>query len=146
MLNLKPLILLLFLILPVNLWPKGGPVIVVNEVDKVISINEEMAKRIFTLKEERWPDGDVIKVFIHPIDSVEHRIFLEDRLNMSVYQYKTQIDKPVYGAKPFNLSEVSTEAKMVAAILKTKGGVGYINGVIIKHGASVVVVDDVLQN
>lgn len=118
----------------------------VHDQEKVILINDEMAKRIFTLKEERWPDGELIKVFIHPVESIQHRVFVEDRLKMPLSRYRAMIEVPIYGAKTLNLIEVTTEEKMVASVLKTKGGVGYLNGVIIKNGATVIVVDDVLSN
>lgn len=112
----------------------------INLADTLI-MNRIEVQRIFTRKEVRWNNGDDIIVFIKPMDSIEHRAFLANVLNMTLYKYQKSLDAVVYTAKALPVIEVSNDDKMRMAIHSHPGAIGYINYELIMNEKTVKVVD-----
>lgn len=96
-------------------------------LDSNVNMRRTTVQRIFTLKDTRWSNGDVITVFTKPINSIEHKIFVTRVLNMSLYRYSQSILSATTTAKAIPVTEVADDQKMLLAIQTHPGSIGYIN-------------------
>jgi len=83
--------------------------------------------RIFTRKDNRWKDGHKITVFIKGQDSLEHRIFVMDILQLTPYKYHSIVDSVVYSGETTPPIEVATDSEMIDTLSKTPYSIGYLN-------------------
>jgi ABC-type phosphate transport system substrate-binding protein len=112
-----------------------------NNFSNVLIMNRLAVQRIFTRKDTHWENGDNITVFIKPMDSIEHRAFVTDILNMTLYKYQKSLDTYTYTAKATSVHEVTNDDKMKIAIQTHPGSIGYINYELIMNEKIIKVVD-----
>lgn len=94
-----------------------------------------MVSYVFTRRITRWETGEHIKVFTKPVNSIEHRAFLNQWLDMTISRYKRELDRQLYAGKTTNIKEVSSDEEMIIMVLNTPASIGYLNyGNIIMHG------------
>jgi ABC-type phosphate transport system substrate-binding protein len=91
-------------------------------------------QRIFTLKDTRWSNGDAITVFTKPVSSIEHKIFVTQVLNMSMYRYTQSMVSATSTARAIPVTEVPNDQKMLIAIQSHPGSIGYVNYELILNG------------
>jgi len=83
-------------------------------------------RRIFTMRQTQWSDGQRITVFVLPRHHVLHLQFSKERLEMYPYQLDRIWNKLTYsglGVAPFM---VTSPAALIDAVRKTPGAIGYI--------------------
>lgn len=81
---------------------------------------------IFTRKQKTWNTGENIIVYIKPINSIEHSIFLSEWLGVSRYRYKKILNKQLYSGKSNGVKEVTSDEEMLIAITTTPYSIGYL--------------------
>jgi len=113
--------------------------------DKVVLTNRLAVQRIFTRKDTRWSDGSEIKVFIKPINSIEHSNFLISVLGISTFSYKRHLESQTYAGRTTSVMEVDSDEIMALKISQIPGSIGYINYAIIINNRDIVVIsgDDI---
>lgn len=99
-------------------------------------------QRIFTKKETRWSNGDNIIVFIKPMDSIEHKMFVSNILNMTLYKYQKILDESIYTAKSLPLTEVNNDIQMSTNIQNHPGAIGYINYNLLYGTKTIIICDE----
>jgi hypothetical protein len=88
---------------------------------------------IFTRKQLFWPNGYKTVVFTKPLDSIEHKLFTINVLNLTPYRYKTILDGVVYSGNNSTIIEVASDNEMVLKLSSTPYSIGYINNLVMVH-------------
>ncbi len=81
---------------------------------------------IYSMRQQNWPDGTAIRVFVLPAKSPVHQSFSKEKLQMFPYQLDRIWQKITYsglGAAPVVLTSEQQMRDMVAT---TEGAIGYI--------------------
>lgn len=112
------------------------------DLEKTLFLDRITVQRIFTRRETHWSNGDNIIVFIKPMDSLEHRHFVTEVLNMTLYRYQKSLESYTYTAKALPVTEVPTDQKMLNAIHTHPGAIGYVNYEIVINDKIIHICDD----
>lgn len=123
---MRRLILILFILLPLNLL--AAPPVAIKNIDPKIShMTREEAYAIYSLRTRYWVDGTRIKVFmLDPDSSSIHISFIKDTLGMNPGTFKQDIvSYSNLGLGYYKI--VSSEYEMLRMISKTPGSVGYVS-------------------
>lgn len=121
------LVLFLIMIPPSLSMSDDGPSVVVDRHVELTSIEQSELIRIFTRKKVFWPSGQKISVFIKPQNSLEHKIFSINILNLSPYKYKSLTDSIVYSGNNNPPTEIDSDEQMLSMLSKTPNSIGYVN-------------------
>lgn len=95
-----------------------------NDADMQLAFDKLLP--IFTKKQKYWTNGEPITVYIKPINSIEHMIFITEWLGISKYRYKKMLKKQIYSGKSNSVKEVMSDEEMVQAVLDTPYSIGYL--------------------
>lgn len=87
------------------------------------------ARAIFGMRQVKWPDGGLIRVFVLSDNHVLHAAVCKERLNLFPYQLRQSWDRLVYSGMAQAPEEVATEAELIARVAATPGAIGYANRV-----------------
>jgi len=121
----------IFLLLLFALWPiqlhSAEPTVVAEKQTTPSVISHQQLVRIFTRRELFWSSGRKITVFIKPQNSIEHKIFTINVLNLSPYKYKNLTESIVYSGLNNPPIEITTDAQMLDALSRTPNSIGYVN-------------------
>ena len=119
-------ILFLLIILPTISY-SIEPAIVGNAEIKEIEIDKYELINIFTRKQLFWNNGQRIVVFIKPLNSIEHKIFITDVLNLTPFTFKQKLDEILYAGKNSPAQEIPSDEMMLIKIESTPYSIGYVN-------------------
>lgn len=103
------------------------PQVIANSTIPYDTVSRTELVNIFTRKKLFWEDGHRITVFIKPMNSVEHKIFTIDILNMTPYSYKSMADSIIWSGKNTAPREIASDDEMILQLSRTPYSVGYIN-------------------
>ena len=127
---------------PLNSAANDPTIIFSNyDTDNTIFMNRLAIQRIFTRKDTRWENGKNILVYIKPIDSIEHRIFVANVLNMTLYRYQKSLETYTYTARALPVTEVNSDDKMRVAVNSHPGAIGYINYELVVNEKTIKIID-----
>ncbi len=90
------------------------------------SLNRSEAGLLFSLRAQRWADGQDVKVFVLPDDNKIHSGFLKKVLGLFPYQLRRVWDRQVFSGTGQAPITVSSEAEMIDRVSSTRGAIGYI--------------------
>jgi ABC-type phosphate transport system substrate-binding protein len=139
-------ILLSLVVYPTHADDEGATIVFSNyNIGSNIRMRRITVQRIFTLKDTRWSNGDAITVFTKPLDSIEHKIFVTQVLNMSVYRYTQSILSATNTARAVPVTEVTNDQKMLIAIQSHPGSIGYVNYELLLNGKIIHICDEDLK-
>jgi len=82
-------------------------------------------KAIFTRKRMFWGNGERIHVFIKPVNSIEHRLFLTQWLGITTYRYKKLLKVQLYSGRNSGVQIVNSDQQMMVSLLQTPYAIGY---------------------
>ncbi len=89
-------------------------------------LSKQSLRRIFIMRQTKWPVGSPIKVFVMEQDSDSHQAFCKSMLGLFPYQLERQWNKLVYsglGEAPY---VVDSDQAMIDQIAATPGAIGYV--------------------
>lgn len=89
-------------------------------------LNASQLRRIFTMRQSTWPDGQPVRVFVMDTRSDLHQQFCKSVLKMFPYQVERTWNKLAYsglGDKPLT---VTNEMQMIEAVKNSPGAIGYV--------------------
>lgn len=115
--------LVLFLLLPMA--SAGAVEIIANKDVAVDRLSVANARAIFGMRQVKWPDGSLIRVFVLPDAHPAHGALCKERLNIYPYQLRQSWDRLVYSGMAQAPTEVASEAEMIARVAATPGAIGY---------------------
>lgn len=138
----KTLIIIFLLMLP-NAGINAGSDIILrfDNPDKMLLMNRLAAQMLFTRKMTRWSDGQEVKIFVKPVNSIEHKEFIRSVLGMTPYNFQRQLESQTYAGRATSVNEVPTDEAMAMKITQTPGSLGYINYGIITSNKIVYIID-----
>jgi ABC-type phosphate transport system substrate-binding protein len=90
------------------------------------SLSKKSLRRIFIMRQTKWPVGDPIKVFVMEKNSDVHRTFCQSVLGFFPYQLERQWNKLVYSGLGDAPYVVSDDQEMIERIAATPGAIGYV--------------------
>lgn len=102
-----------------------------NQTVSEVNLDHHDLVNIFTRKKVHWADGHKITVFIKDSESIEHKMFIMDVLNLTPYKYKTLVDTVVYSGENTPAIELSNDADMMRRLYNTPYSIGYFNYTIV---------------
>lgn len=105
-------------------------------------MNRAAVQRIFTRKDVRWSNGKSIIVYTKPIDSVEHKAFVANTLNMSLYRFQRELESSTYSAKAIPLNVVDNDYTMMREVKTHEGAIGYVNYRLVLHNKKIILIDE----
>jgi ABC-type phosphate transport system substrate-binding protein len=137
---LKILMLSMLSIIPVHTSFSDVQVVIPSEYNALLR-NKLMVSYIFTRKVVKWETGEKITVFTKPLDSIEHRYFLNQWLNMTSGKYRRELEGQTYSGRATGVKEVSTDEEMMVMVMNTPASIGYLNYGVILHDKSVKIIN-----
>lgn len=105
----------------------ADPSVISNRFSPDTTIAHRDIVNIFTRKKIYWSDGHKITVFTKISDSIEHKIFIMNILNITPYRYKTMLNTITYGGENTPAIELSSDQEMMSKLSNMPFSVGYIN-------------------
>jgi hypothetical protein len=101
--------------------------VIVHKDVLVSQIGLASARAIFGMRQVKWPDGSLIRVFVlgdqHPL----HVALCKEELNIYPYQLRQSWDRLVYSGMAQAPRQVESEEEMAALVAATPGAIGYVN-------------------
>lgn len=107
----------------------GAVEIIASKALAVSQLSVANARAIFGMRQVKWPDGSLIRVFVLPDNHPVHAAFCKERLNLYPYQMRQSWDRLVYSGMAQAPEEVASEAEMIARVAATPGAIGYVSRV-----------------
>ena len=117
--------LLLLLLLPA--WSAVAVEVIVNKTVPVSTLSVANARAIFGMRQVKWPDGSLIRVFVLPDTNPVHGALCKERLNIYPYQLRQSWDRLVFSGMAQAPTEVASEDEMVTRVASTPGAIGYVS-------------------
>ena len=103
----------------------GAVEIIVNKAVGASLLSVANARAIFGMRQVKWPDGTLIRVFVLPDTHPLHGALCKERLNIYPYQLRQSWDRLVYSGMAQAPVEVATESELIARVASTPGAIGY---------------------
>lgn len=101
--------------------------VIVNVSVKDTTLTTSQLKRIYTMRQLRWSDQSVIKVFVLPSQHELHRRFTKERLQIFPYQLNRIWHKLTYSGLGVAPTIVKSPEELFTAVSLTPGAIGYID-------------------
>ncbi len=115
-------------VLLLTCWPVLSAMAVEVIANKGVPVSElsvANARAIFGMRQVKWPDGALIRVFVLPDTHALHGALCKERLNIYPYQLRQSWDRLVYSGMAQAPTEVGSEAELIARVAATPGAIGY---------------------
>lgn len=119
-------LLLLILISHAVVAQEQRVIVIANVSVTTTELNSNQLRKIFSMRQTTWPDGQQITVFVLPAKSKAHTKLCKDILKMFPYQIERLWNKLAYSGLGEAPIEVDSPEDMKSKIENTPGAVGYI--------------------
>lgn len=83
-------------------------------------------RSIYSMRQQNWPDGTAVRVFVLPAKSVVHQSFAKEKLQMFPYQLDRIWQKITYSGLGSAPVVLNSEQQMRDMVANTEGAIGYI--------------------
>jgi hypothetical protein len=103
--------------------------LIVNYSVSVQSLQLNVARSLFGMRQLTWPDGKPVRVFVLSQQNALHAAFCKEVLNVYPYQLQQSWNRLVYSGTGQAPTEVATEQDMIEQVAANPGAIGYINTV-----------------
>lgn len=90
------------------------------------SLSSNSLRAIFGMRQQVWPDGTPIRVFVLADDSPLHNTFAKEKLNAFPYQLRQAWDRLVFSGTGQAPIRVSSSEEMFDRVASTPGAIGYL--------------------
>ena len=95
----------------------------------VAEVSVRELRAIYTLRLERWSNGETIQVFVLPQRSAAHQQFCKNILEVLPHQLQAVWYRLAYSGMGRAPTEVGTEQEMIERVRRTPGAIGYVENV-----------------
>lgn len=106
--------------------PTEQIIVAVNASVPVKQLSPSQLRRIFTMRQNQWPNGESITVFVLSNNNPYHQLFSKTMLSLFPYQLDRLWDKLMYSGQGERPIEVKDMTEMQLQISNTPGSIGYI--------------------
>jgi ABC-type phosphate transport system substrate-binding protein len=100
--------------------------VIVNPSVTEPNLTTSQLRRIYTMRQTQWADGQRITVFVLPRHHLLHLEFSKERLEMYPYQLDRIWNKLTYSGLGVAPIVVISPAALIDAVIKTPGSIGYV--------------------
>jgi hypothetical protein len=100
--------------------------VVVNTSVTTRSLPVNSVRAIFGMRQQAWPDGTPIKVFVLADDAPLHDSFCKEKLSAFPYQLRQAWDRLVFSGTGQAPIRVSSSEEMFSRVASTPGAIGYL--------------------
>ncbi|MCX7183871.1 MAG: hypothetical protein NTW90_01300 [Nitrosospira sp.] len=100
--------------------------VVVNANVTARSLPSNSLRAIFGMRQQTWPDGTAIKVFVLADDAPLHSSFCKEKLSAFPYQLRQAWDRMVFSGTGQAPTRVSSSEEMFDKVASTPGAIGYL--------------------
>ena len=116
------------LIVLVSLLPKplGAVELVVHRNVAIEELNVNVARLLFTMRLQNWPDGMRVRVFVFDRAKSVHREFAKQALDLYPRQLQRVWDRNLFSGSGAVPSTVESPEEMLTRIKETPGAIGYL--------------------
>ncbi|WP_438865517.1 substrate-binding domain-containing protein [Neptunicella sp.] len=114
--------------LPSISQPSNQVFVGVNPSVSVKQLSIAQLRRIFTMRQNNWPNGDPITVFVLNTNNSYHQYFTKSVLDLFPYQLERLWNKLVYSGQGERPIMVSDMLEMQQRVANTPGAIGYFSG------------------
>jgi ABC-type phosphate transport system substrate-binding protein len=81
---------------------------------------------IYSMRQQNWPNGTAVRVFVLPAKSALHQSFAKEKLQMFPYQLDRIWQKITYSGLGTAPVVLTSEQQMREMVATTEGAIGYI--------------------
>lgn len=123
---LRMLLITSFLLL-LSLSARASEVtILVNPSVKSVELNTGQLRRIFSMRQTTWTDGQPIRVFVFDSDADAHQALCKQVLQMFPYQIERLWEKLAYSGLGDYPTKVNSRKEMIENLRRYPGSIGYV--------------------
>lgn len=115
-------------------------VVVANPSVEKLQISKKQLRRIFSMRQSSWSNGQPIQVFVLQSESAVHLAFCKQNLSMFPYQLERMWNKFAYSGLGVKPVVVNSESKMLEMVAQTEGSIGYVGSQTMPDGVSTMIV------
>ena len=115
-----------------------GVQVITNKSVNVKQITSAQLRRIYSMRQSRWPDNKPIVVFVLPSQHPLHKIFTQEKLKTFPYKLERIWSKLTFSGLGVAPKVVKNQVELLEAVRNTPGAVGYIENVSKDDGVHVV--------
>lgn len=101
--------------------------VVVHPAVAADQLSTAQLRAIFSMRQNRWPDGSAIRVFVLASDDVTHLNFSRQRLQMFPYQLDAIWNRQRFSGIGSFPTQLASEHEMQQALQETEGAIGYLS-------------------
>ena len=92
---------------------------------------------IFTRKITKWSSsGEKITVFVKPLNSIEHKMFVINWLGITNYRYKKLLQQNTFSGYASKVKIIQSDEHMILVISSTPNSIGYTNDIMVLNDDS----------
>lgn len=103
-----------------------GRIVLIGRSPYIRSLDQNQIQQIFSGQLKQWPDKTAVRVFVRSSDSVDHRRFTEEILQVFPYQLQRAWDRNVFSGSGEAPTVVGSQGAMIEKTKNVPGAVGYI--------------------
>lgn len=93
---------------------------------KIESLSSSQLRRIYSMRQIRWPNNEAIVVYVLPSQHPVHKIFSKDMLHIFPYQLDRIWNKLTFSGLGVAPRIVKSQAELIYAVSTTRGSIGYV--------------------
>ncbi len=119
----------LFIVLSCFVVPAQGQTlsvnIIVNTSVETTSLTTAQLRKLFSMRQTNWPNGQEVVVFVLNSDHPTHKALCRTILKMFPYQMEKLWNKLAFSGVSDRPIEVESEAQLLERVRNTPGAIGY---------------------
>ncbi len=102
-----------------------GLTIITNSSVNQTTFSQSEIRQIFSARKQFWNDGTRITVYVMDPNSVQHKQFCKEKLNMFPYQLERLWHQITYSGQGDPPLFLNSQEALIKAVLNTPGAIGY---------------------
>ena len=138
---IKNILISLIVIIGISLSPIAFSAKVIAN-SSATSLTKSQLRRIFSMRQLLWSDGQKIIVFVLPSSHQLHQNFSKNKLGMFSYKLDRIWNKLTYSGLGTAPIVVQSPQELITAVLNTSGAIGYIEDSANVKDAYVIQIED----
>jgi ABC-type phosphate transport system substrate-binding protein len=122
----KVLIKLMVLVILLGSPISHAVTVITNISADTASITTAQLRRIYSIRQIKWPNGVPISIFVLSSTHITHQKFCKETLRLFPYQLDRIWNKLTFSGMGIAPTMVASEKELIKAVKSTTGAIGYI--------------------
>ena len=107
-------------------WSSFAAVVVTHPAVSMDQLTVTQLRGIYSMRQQNWPDGTPVRVFVLPAKNIIHQNFAKEKLQMFPYQLDRIWQKITYSGLGSAPVVLTSEQQMREMVANTVGAIGYV--------------------